>query len=122
MARRSVASGRDHAAAAAAPTFSSFADLYDAADPTTQSDKALVAGYWLQICEGTDTFASQAANKLLVELGHKVANITLAFSQLKAAKPSLVLQVSKSGKSQQAHKKLKLSRAGVQRVEEMTRG
>jgi hypothetical protein len=81
-----------------------------------------VAGYWLQICEGDDTFTSQAANNLLMHLGHKVANITLAFAPLQAAKPALVLQMSKSGKSQQARKTLKLTRVGVNRVEEMIGG
>lgn len=106
-------------AAASAASYSSFADLYDAADPANGAEKALVAGYWLQVCEQNDTFTAQAANKLLTNLGHKIANITLAFAPLQNSKPALVLQVSKSGRSQQARKTLKLSRAGLNRVEEM---
>lgn len=106
-------------AAKSAASYSSFADLYDAADPETGAEKALVAGYWLQVCEQSDTFTAQAANKLLTNLGHKIANITLAFAPHQTSRPALVLQVSKSGRSQQARKTLKLSRAGLNRVEEM---
>src|SRR5882757_8479506 len=33
-------------------TFKTFAELFDAADPQTAADKALMAGYWLQVIEG----------------------------------------------------------------------
>jgi hypothetical protein len=33
--------------------YDSFADLYDAANPTSSADKALVAGYWLQVCQSS---------------------------------------------------------------------
>src|SRR5262249_30266033 len=32
--------------------FEVFADLYDGARPRTDADKALVAGYWVQVCGG----------------------------------------------------------------------
>lgn len=109
-------------AAESAPTYSAFAELYAAANPTTNSDRALIAGYWLQVCQGTESFAAQAANKELTHLGHKVANITAAIDYLRKAKPQLVLQLKKSGSSQQARKTYKVSHAGVKRVEEMIVG
>ena len=109
-------------AAESAPTYSTFADLDAAANPTTNGDRALVAGYWLQVCQDNENFTGQAANKELTHLGHKSSNITAAINRLKNAKPQLVLQLKKSGSSQQARKTYKVSHAGVKRVEEMIGG
>lgn len=105
-----------------AVTYSTFAELYAAANPTTNGDKALIAGYWLQVCQGSENFTAQSANKELTHLGHKVANITAALDTLKSTKPALILQLRKSGSSQQARKTYKVSAAGVKRVEEMIGG
>ncbi|WP_167648314.1 hypothetical protein [Mameliella alba] len=99
--------------------FTEFAELYSAADPASQSDKALVAGYWLQSCQGAENFTGQSVNNELNHLGQKVANITNAMTSLNETKPQLVLQLRKSGKSQQARKTYKLSAAGINRVKEM---
>ena len=40
----------------AAPKFSTLAELFNAADPHTNAQKALVAGYWFQVCQGAETF------------------------------------------------------------------
>ena len=45
-----------------APTFSSFAELYASAEPKSNAEKALVAGYWLQECQGGGNFTAAAAN------------------------------------------------------------
>jgi hypothetical protein len=103
-------------------TFSSFAELYDQAGPKSNGEKALVVGYWLQVCQEADTFTAAAANKELMHLGHKVANITDAIDSFKDQKPSLILQLKKSGNSRQARKTYKVSHAGVKRVEEMLGG
>ncbi len=58
-------------------------------------------------------------NNELNHLGQKVANITNAMTSLNETKPQLVLQLRKSGKSQQARKTYKLSAAGINRVKEM---
>lgn len=92
-------------------------DLYDAANPQTGTEKALVIAYWFQYCMGETDFGSQAVNSKLKDLGHGVANITSSFTDLISQR--LVLQVQKTGKSQQARKKYKLTRLGQQRVQEM---
>jgi hypothetical protein len=97
----------------------SLAELYHAAHPETGADKVLVGGYWCQVCEGKEEFSAQVVNDQLKEIGAKVANVTVAFNTLKAADPSLVLQVRKSGKTQQARKLYKLTVAGIQAVERM---
>lgn len=99
--------------------FSEFAELYAAAEPNSNADKALVGGYWLQVCQGSDNFSGQAINSELNHLGHKIANITNAMSSLNELKPQLVLQLRKSGKSQQARKTYKLSAEGIKRVKDM---
>lgn len=103
-------------------SFSTLAELYDAAAPKTNGEKALVVGYWLQVCQSGESFTAQSANKELAHLGHKIANITAALDDLKAQKPALVLQLKKSGSSRQARKTYKLSHAGVKKIQEMIGG
>lgn len=107
-------------ARAEAPKYNSLAELADATQPITNADKALVAGYWLQVCQAADSFDAFSANKELKHLGHGVSNITMAIDALRNHKPSLVLQLKKSGRSQQARKTYKLTTAGVKSVEDMT--
>lgn len=107
---------------AGATKYGSFAELFDAAQPTSNSDKVLVAGYWLQVCQSQDSWDSQSANTLLKNLGHGIANITNAIDGLKNQKPALALQLKKSGSSQQARKTYKVTVSGITAVEAMTRG
>jgi hypothetical protein len=102
--------------------YETFADLFNAANPKTEKDKAMVAAYWVQICENAGSFQSQSLNDLLKDLGHGIGNITEALSQLKNDRPSLLLQLKKSGSSRQARKTYKLTQEGSKRVISMTRG
>ncbi|MEM8798995.1 MAG: hypothetical protein AAGF15_02820 [Pseudomonadota bacterium] len=99
--------------------FDSFAELFDSAEPSTNADKALVAGYWLQNFEGHEAFDSQSANSLLKNLGHGLANVTAALTSLKEQKPALVLQLKKSGSSQQSRKTYKVTVAGSNAIKNM---
>lgn len=113
-----VVSARREAQTAAASSggrgkFSAFADLYDAASPENGPECALIGGYWLQVCQERDPFASQEVNDLLKNQGHAVGNITVAFNKLREATPRLVHQLQKSGKSKQARKTLKLTEEGL---------
>jgi hypothetical protein len=102
--------------------FKTFAELFDAADPQTAADKALIAGYWLQVCEGGESFDGQRANKELTHLGHKIGNITNALTALNGLKPSLAIQLKKSGNTRQARKTYKITVAGVEAVKAMLNG
>jgi hypothetical protein len=102
--------------------FDAFVDLFDAANPKTETERALVGGYWFQVIGGAADFPSQDINTALKDLGHGVSNITVAFSKLQTRKPALVRQVTKSGKSQQARKKYKLTQAGITAVQKMLSG
>jgi hypothetical protein len=99
--------------------FDTLADLYDAANPATNAEKALVVGAWLQDNIGHDSFSSQAINTELKHLGHGIANITNALEQLKDMKPAYIQQLRKSGSSQQARKTYKVTLAGIRAVKAM---
>ena len=114
--------GRDRPAPADrgdAPRFSNLADLWAAASPSTDSDRALIGGYWFHVGVGQEDFGSFEVHSELKNLGHPLANITTAFDRLKAQKPALVMQVKKSGSSKQARKRYKLTGAGKTAVEQL---
>lgn len=96
-----------------------FAELFAAAEPATDKERALVACYWHQVCQGAESFGSQSLNSDLKNLGYGVSNITDALDGLIEDRPQLVLQLKKSGTTKQARKTYKLSAAGAKRVEEM---
>lgn len=106
----------------ASSTYETFADLFNAANPKTEKDKAMVAAYYAQVIEGAGSFQSQSLNDGLKNLGHGIGNITEAFNQLKNERPALILQLKKSGSSRQARKTYKLTLEGIKRVESMTQG
>ena len=103
-------------------TFENLADLYHAAAPKTDVERALVAGYWVRVGEKKEEFGSQEINTALKNLGHGVGNITDAFESLISRKPAFVMQTAKSGTSRQARKKYKLTISGVKQVEQMIAG
>lgn len=119
-AMRKDSTGVDTGKAGSTPSeFEDFASLVDACNPTTDSMRSLVAGYWLQVCLGGQGFDGQSANKELKHLGHPSANITTALGALIHQRPALVLQLRKSGNSKQARKLYKVTEAGIRQVKAM---
>lgn len=102
--------------------FSDFAELCSAASPSTDAQKALVAGFWFQVCQGQDTFGSAKCNSQLKHFGTPIGNITRAFDTLKNSTPRLAMQVQKGGKTKQARKKYKLTHQGIEEVKRMING
>ena len=102
--------------------FEDVADLFAAANPRNDPQKALLVAYWFQKLIGQPDFESATVNKELKHLGHGVSNITAALSSLMSRKPQLVIQTKKSGSSQQARKRYKLTNEGVKQVERMIEG
>jgi hypothetical protein len=107
---------------APASKFDSFAELHAAFDPSTDSERALVAGYWLQVCQQAPSFDAQSANSELKNLGHPLSNVTVALTTLIKLKPSQVLQLKKSGNTRQARKTYKLTTAGIAVIEAKVNG
>ncbi|MEQ8269135.1 MAG: hypothetical protein RH982_18245 [Parvibaculum sp.] len=99
--------------------FKTFAELFHAANPNSEREKALVAAYWVQKSGGTDRFMAQQLNIELKHIGYGVSNITDALYQLISERPNLVIQLAKSGHSKQARKTYKITDAGLRRVAEM---
>ncbi len=114
------AAGRGDGAEMAA--FDDFAELYDAADPKGEQNKALVSSYWYQAMQGSTELQAQVLNDALKDMGHGIGNITKVMDRLQSKKPALVRQVKKSGKSKQARKSYRLTGAGVKVVEAMLEG
>jgi hypothetical protein len=95
------------------------ASLFAEARPGTDAEKALVGAYFLAADSGLDEFDSFTLNSSLTHLGHRVGNITRALTALSDARPALVVQTRKEGKSKQARKKFKITVEGRRRVEQM---
>lgn len=102
--------------------FSDLADLYSGAGPRSDPDKALAVAYWFQKVNGDVDFNSASLNKELKHMGYGITNITSALSSLMARKPQLVIQTRKSGTSQQARKRYKVTAEGIKTVERMLKG
>lgn len=104
------------------PDFEDLADLFHVTEPRTGPERTLVGSYWVTSGEGQVEFTAQLVNSKLKDLGYGVSNITEAFTTLMKRRPSLVMQTAKQGKSRQARKRYKLTRAGHDEVERMIRG
>ena len=102
--------------------FSDVADVYAAANPSSDSEKVLVVGYWFHAVRGDIGLDSQAINTELKNLGYPIGNVTRAVTSLATSVPRLVVQTKKSGSTKQARKKFKLTVEGMKRVEQMLGG
>jgi hypothetical protein len=96
-ANKSSGTGRDAlpTSESARGEFESFAELFEATDSKTDKDRALVAAYWAQICQGQANFPAQTLNASLKDLGHGLSNVTVALDALKDEKPALILQLAR---------------------------
>ena len=101
------------------PAFGDFADLFDAANPESGVENALVAGYWFQAVQKHAELDSQQLNSALKNLGRPSSNITRDLDSLMTRTPRLVIQVRKDGNTKQARKRYKLTTEGVRAVERM---
>lgn len=120
-----VAGYRDHESEALgdqAEKFTDLAALYAATAPKSDPEKALVVGYWFQKIGNDADFDSGSVNRELNHLGYRIGNITSALGSLIARKPQLVIQTRKSGSTQQARKRYRLTNEGIKQVERMVRG
>ena len=99
--------------------FEHFAELYDACAPKDDTDRAIVAAYWVQIVPGKSQFTGHEVNKELRNLGHGITNVSAPLGRCINKKPALVLQIRKAGKAKQARKTYKLTREGIKAVQAM---
>jgi hypothetical protein len=113
--QRATGAGAPPPADKSPTTYTTFAEMYDRAEPRDDGEGIVTAIYWLQAGGATQT-DSFHINKELNDLGRKVARVRDILPKLMAAKPALVLQVS-HGKGQAGHRIVKLSAAGTKAVE-----
>ncbi|NEY34697.1 hypothetical protein GTU99_21260 [Streptomyces sp. PRKS01-65] len=109
----------DEETTAEAPKFEHFAELFHAAAPKTDVDRALVAGYWFQAILGNAYFQSAALNKELKNLGHGLKNVTESLKYNQEKKPARVIQLRKMGNSRQGRKQYKLTHEGLVYVQRL---
>lgn len=103
-------------------SYEHFAELFAAASPTTNDDRALVAAYWVQVHEGHDQWQARQLSTELKHLGHAIPNITLALTGNMRKKPQRVIQLKKSGAAKQATKTYKITNEGILHVQGMLTG
>jgi len=96
-----------------------FADFFAELHPTTENDKVLVAGYWLQQIQGQEELDAQQVNSELRHLGHAISNITRTFGRLMEQRPQLAIQTHKGGASKQARKRYRITAEGIRSVERL---
>lgn len=114
--------GRDSEESRASNGYDTFAELFADASPSSHAERVLVAGYWHQVVQGQNDLSSSVLNKDLKDLGYAVANISEKFDSLMSTKPQLAIQLKKSGNSKQARKKYKITKAGIDKVNQMLGG
>jgi len=102
--------------------FSEIHELFEAAKPQSGLDNVLVAAYWFQMVEDQSDFDGFKLNHALKDQGLKSTNITRDLDSLINRSPQLVTLVRKEGTTKQARKRYKLTRVGIQVVEDMLSG
>lgn len=100
-------------------SFGTLAELFHACSPGGDGEKALVVSAWLQAAGANDGIDSYKVNTELKHLGYGIGNITRALQILVEARPALMIQLRKSGTSQQARKTFRVTDAGLKRVREL---
>jgi hypothetical protein len=102
-------------------TFDDFPALFAAAAAETRmgTERALLAGYYLQVVMGESDFDAFNANRELRHVGYEASNITRDFDNLMSRTPAYMLQTKKLGSTKQARKQYRLTHAGIKAVEEM---
>ena len=98
------------------PSFETLSELFAKIRPETNADKALVSATFLQVTKGNEDLTAQQINNELKHLGHRTPNITDAISSLVDERPSLMIQIRKSGRTQQARKTHKVTDEGIKEV------
>jgi hypothetical protein len=100
-----------------ASSFTQFAELFNAFDPTSDSERLLVGAYWYQVIEGNGSWYSVSINKLLKPTGYGIGKISRVLSTELKQRPAKIIQLKRTGTNQQAKKACKLTDEGIKFVE-----
>lgn len=97
--------------------FQTIGEFLAAASAGSDVDRVLCVAVYLQDFSETPddvTLSGKQINDELKNLGHGVKNITDCINTLKDRKPQHMIQTKKAGKSRQAWKEYRVTRAGVE--------
>src|SRR6266508_795043 len=83
--------------------------FFEAADPQTEQERALIVAYWHQVMRGCQGLDALQINGALKHLGCGAKNITRALQGLMLREPPLVVQTRKAGSTRQARKTYRLT-------------
>lgn len=101
-------------------TYDTFAEMLDASGANKDTERFLIAAFWLQAVKGEPTWKSFEVNKLLKDTGNQIAAITSPVKVLSKTKPAQVVQVSKNTSSSgKGSKVMKLTSEGVKKAKAM---
>src|ERR1700674_1817176 len=64
------AEARERSSSQAPRHFDHPAELFESAQAQTDAERALVLGYWFQVCQGASSFTSRQVNDELKHIGH----------------------------------------------------
>jgi hypothetical protein len=93
-----------------------FAPLLQQWRPRKASERALLSAYYLAEVRGETHMTSQAINGELKEHGLAVSNITRAIDTNLRARPPLMRQTRKLGRTRQARKEYRMTSEGIEAV------
>lgn len=94
-------------------------EMFASTEASSDAERALLVGYWLQKYEEQTSFTGHQINSTLKHMGVGSSNISAVFGRLIGRRPALVQQISKSGRAQQARKQYRLTSAGIAAAEEI---
>ena len=94
------------------PLTEQFVAVFNRAAPETDSDKVVIAAWFVSEKQGEKEFTSYSIGQMLTAQGHHLSNVSQTVAQLVKKKPALLHQVRKSGKTKQARKLLSITEAG----------
>jgi hypothetical protein len=98
----------------------SFAELLAASTSDTPVNRVLLAAYWLQVVEGSESFKTFALNKILKDTGYFDDNINVKLRSLRGTKPAKIVQLAKTSTGGgKGHRTMKLTTYGVSEAENL---
>lgn len=93
--------------------YQEFAELFNAFNPSSDTEKLLIGAYWSQVVEKNESWYSISINKLLKPTGHGIGKIARVLSGALKEKPAKIIQIKRIGSNPQAKKACKLTTEGI---------
>ena len=99
------------------PDYTTFAELYEAVAPKKGAQKAAVAGWWLEMKQGQQSWKASEVNKLLKSIDVHVSSMSIVLTNAVKARNPLMVELARLGDGERSRKTFCLSEAGFAYVE-----